>query len=261
MTTPDGYTPEGARTVGGVKDLQALNEAAIKRQLQIPAQDLFSQVRGGFATSMIAGIAGAIQGTLSGFFKPIRDAAKPILDGQFALNQRTELLSPMQDFGSVYMDARTGWDNAGVMPFNRQIGPTQGTRLESNGLRLLDVGMWLITAELTASWVRLVTSEFTWRVRVLGPDGSVFSEQRHTMSNANNASSTVVTSVVVKDPNCLVQVEILRIGNGREVLGGAQWNRLTVQHLTRRTDVGESGGAASTSSPENPDNDIVGTAT
>ncbi|MGV0868681.1 hypothetical protein [Corynebacterium kalidii] len=258
--------PDGAMVSGAdLAAVQNLTEDDVRGRLSSKALVPWESARESFFDNIIGGIGDALKQGLAGVANSVGswagsifEAGKQVKDGQEELNDRTDLLLPFMDRGSLYMDPVSGWSNSGVMPFNRQIGPMQNLTFIDSGMRLEDVGQWEIEAQLTASWVRFVTSEVTWRVRVLNPDGSLFSEQRYTMSNANNMTMSVTTDVVVKAPGCLVQVEILTIGAGRAVLGGAPWNRLTVRHLNRTINVGEDGSGVATNNPDNPDGNISG---
>lgn len=258
--------PDGAKQSGAdLALIQNLTEADVRNQIKGQALLPWQSAHGSFFTNIIGGIGQALQQGLAGLANSVGSwaasffsAGEQVRDGQEDLNDRTDLLLPFTDRGSCYMDSVEGWYNGGIMPFNKQVGPLRNIRFENNGMTLLDKGQWEIEAVLTASWVRLVTAEVSWRIAVYKPDGSLCSQQRYTMTNANNMTMTLVTDVVVKDTGYTVKVEVLTIGNGRGIIGGAPWNRLTVRHLNRNTTTGEDGSGTATGNPTNPDGNIVG---
>lgn len=242
MTNPGFDVPDGAISVASLSELQNLNEAKIKAQLRIPVEDAFSTILNGLKNGLLDGIANALKGIALPGFGAVAQAAR---DGQQDLNDRTDLLSPLLDYGSCYMRSVSGWGSLGILPFDQQLGPMRGCELHKNGIRFEDKGLWDIRAQVTASWILLVPALVEWRVRVLKPDGSHFSEQRFTVTNKDLVTGTVVTSVVVPEPGFYVVVEMLSLAPGREVLGGPAWSRLTVQHISRQTDIGNDGSASS----------------
>lgn len=243
--------PEGVDTAATLARLQDVTEASVKDLIRTrntaPSAHIAEGLRG-----MLTGIGQALRGIFdpSGWFSPIGRASQTYRDGQEALNQRTDLLSPLLDYGSAYMGSLTGWDTTGIMPFRTQIGPMRGCHLEQDGIRLEDEGLWDIRAQLTAEAVLIVTGKMEWRVIVRNPQGGVHSTQRATVTSSNQLTQTLVSSVVVPGPGYLVQVEMISLGLGRTVLGGPAWNRLTVQHISRGA-AGATGGEAS-QTPSSP---------
>lgn len=234
MTAPNQGIPEGGYSASGLAALQGMNEEAIKRRLRAPADNLFNQVKGNFVGKFADGIADVLAGVRSILgFERLERVGQQFRDGQLALNERTELLSTLLDYASAYMGGRSGWDTTGTMPFRHQVGPSRGTRVEAGGIRLLDKGLWDIRAQLTAEAVLIVSGKMEWRVVVKDTQGRVYSSQRATVTSSSQLTQTIVSSVVVPEPGYLVQVEMMTLGIGRTILGGPEWNRLVVQHISR----------------------------
>lgn len=251
--------PKNTLPVEGLRSLQSVTKESVRQAALgelIPVSDL---LHGGFLKQLADRIADTLSG-LGRFlgFEKLFKTGEQFRDGQLALNDAVHLLSPLLDYGSVFMDSVHGWDNEGILPFNKQIGPMRGCSLQGNGIELHDKGQWDIIAAVTASWVRIVTSEVSWRVIIKDPKGAVFSQRRFTVSNANNITMTLPFTVVVPEDGYMVQVEITKVGKGREIIGGSTWNGLTVKHITRDTsaiNLDQSGDGLK----ENPDGNIVGT--
>lgn len=229
--------------------------------------DVKKMITGGLASEMSKGATKFFQG-LTDRLADIFDGKRPpgwekvadaFKDGQLALTQRLDLLSPLLDYGSAYMDSKGGFllfgDNHGTMPFVNQLGPMQGCELYDNGIRLLDAGLWDIRAQLAfgGNTLGVGAGKIEWLVRVYRPDGSLFSEQLGVEDNVWTKTSTIVSSVVVPEPGYVVKVEVAWIHGSRRLLGGPRNNRLTVQHISRRTDVGHTGSEDSYVEPTDPE--------
>lgn len=256
FTAPKGDTPEGFINLTGLRDIQNLTEDDIIRKLNQPLNNAVADARNSFFTSLRTNVfqplrtefLGAMS-TMAGDFTDrltslsrqlwaeILGLEKKVADGQEALNNRVDLLSPLLDYGSAYMGSVNGIFNTGIMPFTNQIGPLRGVEMTANGFKLLDKGLWDIRAQITASWVATVfVPTVRWRVRVTAPNGTLYSEQTATLTDSNLMTQTIVSSVVVPEPGYLVQVEVQTMTTGRGMMGGPRWNRLTVQHISRNVD-------------------------
>lgn len=201
------------------------------RGLLVPPSNPFTAAvnrAGEFFSSALADIASAFLGKYRG-----NDAnLLQISDGQLELSDRLELLSPLLDYCSVSTppgsgDARKG---TGRIPFNFQIGPKRNVSLVEDALRLEEPGLWDLRAMVTASWVA-VGSELRAYLRVLRPDGTIFSEQGHYVSTTSSQTLTLVSSVVVPEPGYFVDVWVTSAGT-RGWWTGPQWTRLTVQRIS-----------------------------
>lgn len=238
MTPEDGYT---ASTLGG---MQSLTEQKVREKLRAPVDDAMGRIRTGVKDGLLAGIADAWRGVARPGFEAVSDAFR---DGQLALNNRVDLLSPLVDYGSAYMETMGGFlqfgNNYGPMVFNRQIGPMRNCELRDGGILLKDAGLWDVHAQLTfgGNALNVGSGRVDWSIRVYRPDGSRFSEQRGRVWNTRLVTSLIISSVVVPAPGYLVKVEIDWIHGSRELPGGPANTRLRVQHISRRTDVGGTG--------------------
>ncbi|WP_156968687.1 hypothetical protein [Corynebacterium freneyi] len=226
-------------------------------------QGALGKLQAGVKDGLLAGIADALKGVARPGFEAVADAFQ---DGQLALKNRLDLLSPLLDYGSAYMDAQGGFlqfgNNHGVMPFNNQIGPMRGCELHDNGIRLLAAGLWDVRCQMAFSGNTLGVGNGTveWYIRVYRPDGVLFSQQVGIEANVWTKTSTIVSSVVVPEPGYVVKVEVKWIHGSRKLLGGPTNNRLVVQHISNRTGVGGTGAENSTT-PEiddDPDAPIGG---
>lgn len=166
-------------------------------------------------------------------------------DGQLALNARTDLLSPLLDYGSTYMDNANSISAAGPLKFRNQIGPMQGCRIATdssgNSIILEDRGLWDIRCQIWVDYINILGGTVDWEVRVHRPNGTVFSKMNGTVTSQQRLHSTILCSVVVPDAGYGVGVFITNIAALRGVLGGPNLNRLTVQHISRDTGTGETG--------------------
>lgn len=264
MTAPKGFTPEGAYTPASLPSMQSLTEEKIRARLRGPVDDAMGKMAVGLREGLLAGVADALRGIVRApMFGPVKDAFE---DGQLALRNRLDLLSPLLDYGSAYMDAQGGFlqfgSNHGTMPFTNQIGPMRGCELHDNGIRLLAPGLWDVRCQMAFSSNALGVGNGTveWYVRVYRPDGVLFSQQVGIEANVWTKTSTIVSSVVVPEPGYVVKVEVKWIHGSRKLLGGPTNNRLVVQHISNRTGVGGTGAENSTT-PEiddDPDAPIGG---
>lgn len=165
------------------------------------------------------------------------DQVDSIEDGQLGLNSRVDLLSPLQDYGSCYARGVDGIVNTGKVPFNQQIGPMTGCHLASNGIVLDDKGLWDIRARVWFSWTASpISGVINWEIRVVrDSDGSVFSVQRDQVRDTDVNCREINTSVVIPNAGYRAEVWVTNLAPGRSVWGGANYNRFTVQHISRST--------------------------
>lgn len=165
------------------------------------------------------------------------------------------LLSPLLDYRSV-STTPTGSDamkGTGQMPFNFQIGPFKGVSKKSNVLVLDGPGLWDLRAQVTASWTaNPLAKKLQVYLRVLRPDGSIFSEQAHYAETQNSITIPVVSSVCVPTAGYQVDVWVYSQDRNRGWWSGPKWTRLTAQHISRDVENG-SGGETSTTPTEEPE--------
>lgn len=219
-----------------------------------------------FFSNIVTGFANAIRGAfdssinVGSWFGEVKEAMGYVRDSQEDLNNRTDLLSPLLDYCSVYArlddrgHARFG---VGKMPFTEQIGPSRNVAVAGvdspfkGDLTLKDKGLWNIDAHVMPSWTGLGNDnnlKVTVRVRNPLPDGSVFSEQTAVEKTNNVTTINISSSVMVPGPGYTVQVYVEQCGSSRGVYGGPKWSRLTVQHISRSVEQ-NSGGESSTPDP------------
>lgn len=252
MTAPGEGVPEGGYSVSNLAELQALDEAAVLRKLRQPIDRAWGDVNKNLFQRIDEWGQEKIVKPLQQIFAGLRPpgwekVAEAFEDGQTALKNRLDLLSPLLDYGSAYMDAQGGFlqfgNNHGVMPFSNQIGPMRNCELHDNGIRLLAAGLWDVRCQMAYGNNALGVGNGTveWYVRVYRPDGTLFSEQVGLEANVWTKTSTIVSSVVVPDAGFVVKVEVSWIHGSRKLLGGPRNNRLVVQHISNRIGVGGTG--------------------
>lgn len=229
-----------------------------------------SSIGGGIASGVggvIGGIGRALQGiTQGGAFSEVDEASKQIIDGQEALNDQTELLSPLMDYGSASMAAGEPASGTGFLPFRRQIGPMRNVSIhEGNssgawGLRLHDRGLWDLRLHATASW----TATFPVlgiSLNVYTPSGALYSTQKSQMNpglgaltvRSETTTMNIISSVVIPEPDYYVLAYVDRAAPLRGWLGGPAWSRLTAQHISREVDGNWYTGSENSDDAEDPD--------
>lgn len=180
----------------------------------------------------------AITGILGGTLGDLDRWSNDIVDGQLALNESVDLLSPLQDYGSCYAKGVGGLVTMGKVPFNQQIGPMTGCHLASNGIVLDDKGLWDIRARLWFSYtLSPLNGVINWEIRIVkDSDGSIFSVQRDQVEDTAVNSREINTTVVIPSAGYRAEVWVTNLAAARAVQGGSELNRLTAQHITRSTD-------------------------
>ncbi|OMQ08324.1 hypothetical protein BXT90_05465 [Corynebacterium amycolatum] len=266
MTTPepkDYGVPAGAMRPGDLGKLQNINGDSINWGQLTGITAAAEEARNGFVAGLRESIVKPLQQIFSGLKPPgWEKVAEAFEDGQTALKNRLDLLSPLLDYGSAYMDAQGGFlqfgNNHGTMPFTNQIGPMRGCELHDNGIRLLAAGLWDIRCQMAYGNNALGVGNGTveWFIRVYRPDGALFSEQIGLEANVWTKTSTIVSSVVVPEPGYTVRVEVAWIHGSRRLLGGPRNNRLVVQHISNKVGVGGTGAEDSYKEEINPDGEV-----
>lgn len=261
MTHPGGDNPTPAGALSGNLDwLRDVDEDFVRQRARGDLQGALGKLQTGVRDGFLAGIADALRGVVRApLFQGVADAFE---DGQVALKNRLDLLSPLLDYGSAYMDAQGGFlqfgDNHGIMPFTNQIGPMRNCELHDNGIRLLAPGLWDVRCQMAYGNNALGVGNGTveWYIRVYGPDGALFSEQVGLEANVWTKTSTIVSSVVVPEAGYVVKVEVKWIHGSRKLLGGPRNNRLVVQHISNRVGVGGTGAEDSYEEEIIPDGEV-----
>ncbi|PCK22790.1 hypothetical protein [Rhodococcus qingshengii] len=192
---------------------------------------------GGKIGALIADLAQALLG-LGNFADPNMNA---IRDGQLDLNHRTDLLSPLLDYGSAYANTQAGIFNKGQVGFTNQIGPMQGCHLANGRIVLDSEGLWDIRCQLWIDYIDVLSGMVEWEIRILNTADQLYSRQRTRLDSQEIFSSTNITTVVVPQPGYQVQIYITEMAPGRGAIGGPTLNRLSVQHISRSTDIGNTG--------------------
>ncbi|MBY6385451.1 hypothetical protein HG717_16245 [Rhodococcus erythropolis] len=212
------------------------------------AQPIAGQFEGGilgWVLNLIGGKIGALIADLSQALLGLGNFADPnmnaIRDGQLDLNHRTDLLSPLLDYGSAYANTQAGIFNKGQVGFTNQIGPMQGCHLANGRIVLDSEGLWDIRCQLWIDYIDVLSGMVEWEIRILNTADQLYSRQRTRLDSQDIFSSTNITTVVVPQPGYQVQIFITEMAPGRGAIGGPTLNRLSVQHISRRTDIGNTG--------------------
>ena len=255
--------PEGSLSPSGLQELASYDEAFVRRRALTGITSAAEEARSGFVAGLRESIVKPLQQIFAGLKPPGWElVAEAFEDGQTALKNRLDLLSPLLDYGSAYMDAQGGFlqfgNNHGVMPFSNQIGPMRNCELHDNGIRLLAAGLWDVRCQMAYGNNALGVGNGTveWYVRVYRPDGTLFSEQVGLEANVWTKTSTIVSSVVVPDAGYVVKVEVAWIHGSRKLLGGPRNNRLVVQHISNKVSVGGTGSEGSYIEDIVPDGEV-----
>ena len=251
---PSKSVPEDAASVSS---LQSMTEESAKAAMRAPVDQAWGNARGSLVGNIIGGLASSLMGIAQGgIFSGLDRAAETIHDGQEALNNRADLLDPLLDYGSVCIPAGLNITGTGPLPYRQQIGPMRGVSIRYGnvagaGLSLDDVGLWDIRLQVTASWVRVLTSKFEVALNVYPPGGgSPFSSQRAIFSSGSEQTVTIVSSVVIDEPGYYAIPFVSTNASTRQVLGGPGWSRLTAQHITRDVDGSWGDGSENSDEPE-----------
>src|SRR5699024_197725 len=112
-------------------------------------------------------------------------------------------------------------------------------------------GLWDLRAMVTTSWI-VAGSEARAYLRLLKPGGkTTFSEQGHFTSSLSWQTLTLVSSVVVPELGYIGRVWVWA-ASARGWWTGAQWTRLSVQHISRSVEGGTGGEDSSEPESEPP---------
>ncbi|MDI9914340.1 hypothetical protein [Rhodococcus sp. IEGM 1379] len=240
------YSPPKTYSKSTVSGLQNVDPYDFSNAGNLDLRNRAEGVRGNFLLNILNGFLNIGQ-LLDDLSKAIRGLGsfgpgplKDIRDGQLDLNNNMNLLSPLQDYGSAYANTAGGISAAGQFGFTNQIGPMKKCHLSGGRIILDDYGLWDIQCKIWFDWTALGgTTE--WEIRILKPDGTLFSRSRTRMKDSDTFSSLDVTSVVVPAVGYQVQIYITEVNVGRGVIGGPTFNRLAVKHISRNTTTGDNG--------------------
>lgn len=217
----------------------------------------FADLVGNIGGAIVSGLSGVIGGVAS-WLLPVARPAKSIKDGQTALNDEVELISPLLDYGAVSTPPGRGnaMTGSGRIPFNFKIGAMEGVHIEDNTLVLEDIGVWDLRGQVTAAGTFFTGEPMKVWLRVLKPDGrTVHSQQAHFASTMNAITIPIVTCVMVKEPGYRVDMYVWARDGGRGWWRGPEWTRLVVQHISRSIDEGGTGGETSAEATPDPPSD------
>lgn len=242
--TQDGFVrPKGTLEVQAIRSLQSVTVDSVKDSARTELLGIAQPVRSNlFGRITEWGQANVVEPLRQIFAGKIptgwEHVAQAFQDGQTALTRRLDLLSPLLDYGSVYMEQKGGfWEfgsNYGDMPFTKQVGPMRGCEvLPEGGIRLKAAGLWDIRLMMTfgENALQVGSGKINLRVKVLTPTGQLYSQAK-CFDDVNKAvTETVATSVVVPEAGYLVKVEVSWVHGSRQLAGGPANNRLIVQRV------------------------------
>ena len=263
-TSHIGPIPDKAYTADGsgethVKSLQSMTETSVRQAIRGPVDEAFGFSRNSLLEQIVGGIGQAISnglnGIFGGIFGAVGQAMKPVRDGQQDLEGRTDLLSPLLDYGSGYVNPNNRVHGTGWAVFSERIGPMRGCEMITDtqgGIRLLDKGLWDIRLHITSDQFFSLpgqTKAFDVQLLVYSPDGAIYASQGAMVYGESATTQTIVSSVMVPDSGYQVRVYVTKMFSGRGILGGPKWSRLTVQHISR--DVAGDTGGENSNEPSN----------
>lgn len=183
------------------------------------------------------GVESVLKPALDKQFRPLQkffQRTQSAMDQQVLINDRVELLGSLLDYGATFMDALSGFNVSGRMPFNKQIGPMKGVTLLPNGrMRLDSPGQWNLYSQITVDWLPILDPNVTLVSCVRDTRGKEYS-----VKEVRDASNWVMTlsafhPVVVPAAGYTVEVEA-KFSVLRKVLGGAKYNHLVAQHISSK---------------------------
>ena len=161
---------------------------------------------------------------------PKKETIDRLVESEKDLSGRMDLLDPIMDFGQSYMPTGMGFTNAGRLPFRNQRGPARGVIIENNGMRLLGQGAWQITCEVRPSFIRLLSSDITYRINCYTPTGSLYTYQSFRDDSSREIHSVSFgADFVVPDSGYFVAVHVSEIATGRGHIGGWAVTRLVAK--------------------------------
>ncbi|WP_426727093.1 hypothetical protein ACEN2A_08445 [Corynebacterium auriscanis] len=255
VTTPNPEYPKGALTgVAGssARALQSVTQQDAINSLRAPVDESFSWFRGGvqkLINNMFSDIASAFRGNYRG----TNEYLLSYQDGQVSLNNRTDLLDSLLNYGSASTPPGSGdaMKGSGKIPFTHQIGAMRGVSIRDGRLILGSKGLWDLRAMVTVSWI-VGNNNIQAYLRVLRPDGSEFSRQAYFHQGAPTETLTLVSSVMVPGPGYQVEVWGAADAN-RGWWTGPTWTRLTAQQISSSTEGGTGGEDSAVGSNEQSD--------
>lgn len=267
MAVIPGDSHPAAESSLSVAQINALSEVTETSMLRVKTNSLLPDFgkAGQFLFKAIGDLAGGILGVVGGIAGAllpdwltgaVRQQAQAVRDGQRDLNERTDMLSPLLDYGGVSTPPGTGdiMNGTGRIPFTYQIGAIKGVRLRDGVIVLEDKGVWDMRCQVTTSWTAnpLAQDLKVW-LRVLRPDDSIFSQQAFYCSTLKSQTIPVVTCVQVPEAGYKVDCLVWAQDGNRGWWRGPEWTRLIVQHISRETGTGGTGGEGSDPGSDNPD--------
>lgn len=241
---PSQTVPKDAATVSS---LQSMTEESAKQAMRAPVDEAWSKAQRSLFGDLLSFITNGIADAIAGIAQPgtafgrITHEMQYFRDGQEDLAGRADLLSPLLDYGSAYVNPNNRVHGTGYAVFSEQIGPMRGCELIADtqgGIRLLDKGLWDIRVHLTADGILQISSNgpFRFELRVFSPAGDMFSRQVFNGNDIDPLTGTIVSSVVVPETRYRVRVYVTKMSSARGILGGPAWSRLAVQHIAREVD-------------------------
>lgn len=239
--------PDSGQSVESIHWMQDVTEDTPKQQMREQVGGKISGARNSLMDDLLGEMFRGFQNIVNGIndypsWMPdsaIR-SAEAIRDGQADLNERTDILSPLLDYASLYApDSNRGhasW-GSGRVPFTEILGQTRGVSFRDGGIVLEDKGLWDIRSRIEVSWTGPINNaDIQVSLEVHYPEsegGGIYSIATATEKTTNVTHIPLDASVQVPGPGYWVGLNVEKLGLTRGVLGGPRWTRLTVQHITR----------------------------
>ena len=246
MTSPN--TPKPSRNTNNYEQVhsagssfgQDLSPTKVRTMLSNRVTNPFEGFMQGVATSVAEAIRDRLP--VGSIFTPVQQAFR---DRQDEVQEDIELLSNLLDYGSCYApNDNTRVHGNGYVNFSKQIGPMRGCHLEGDRLVLDHEGLWDIRAHVVMdAYIGLLDSGSFANIstQVYTDTGEPYSIQTFAVSGGQTTSAAIISSVVVPRPGFYVRVYVENPIKRRGILAGPRWSRLTAQHITDETNVGNNG--------------------
>lgn len=226
MTSPDGSIPEGSLLPGLFRAMQLQTEEEAKAAATGGAL-------GGFQDA---------QESYWSFESDVADTAGEVLDEQFDLHERADLLEGVNGYCNLFMSANwlTAQNQLLALPFDTQLGPNIGAEPHDGGILLMTKGLWRADTIVTCD--RMTNSNNTAQVYISvlsASSGLVYSETRYDIVLTPSGSESAAfskTFVIPTDEAYVVKVRIRHSRSARlRVFGGTLRSALSVNKWSSET--------------------------
>ena len=253
MTSPDHFTPDDARTLDTVTQLQYVDQAGEAAGGVEDLQALLAQVRATMIDNFLGGFED-IPEVIGEFLEELADAILGLggdglygaigshISGKASASDLATLQDRTQALEGVIGYAH-GYCNAGISlaigpikyGVDAQVGPIAGVVLTNGAFYLGSKGLWVADARVTFDPAGFGVGEDTEvRVRVFDPGGTIYFEA--TNVNHGNQRQTLTLHVPFTVPTSGYRVELwVAAAVARNVQNGSFFNGISVEKRSTET--------------------------